>query len=122
MKLESTGLHVLLLLILAQDQGRSLLTSTIACTSMGWFTFLSVHFIEVEWLTEFCFCETVILKFEHYVPRHKVNIQNGKMCYLFQNPIIKAFLAGSVSGTCSTILFQPLDLVKTRIQTQKSTG
>lgn len=33
------------------------------------------------------------------------------------NPIIKAFLAGSLSGTCSTILFQPLDLVKTRIQT-----
>jgi len=32
------------------------------------------------------------------------------------NPIVKSFLAGSFSGTCSTILFQPLDLVKTRIQ------
>ncbi|XP_050299679.1 mitochondrial glycine transporter-like isoform X2 [Anthonomus grandis grandis] len=31
-------------------------------------------------------------------------------------PIIKAFLAGSFSGTCSTVLFQPLDLVKTRLQ------
>lgn len=32
------------------------------------------------------------------------------------NPVMKAFLAGSFSGTCSTVLFQPLDLVKTRIQ------
>ena len=32
------------------------------------------------------------------------------------NPVMKAFLAGSLSGTCSTVLFQPLDLVKTRIQ------
>ncbi|KAI4456866.1 mitochondrial glycine transporter [Holotrichia oblita] len=31
-------------------------------------------------------------------------------------PILKAFMAGSVSGTCSTLLFQPLDLVKTRLQ------
>ncbi|VEN51604.1 unnamed protein product [Callosobruchus maculatus] len=29
------------------------------------------------------------------------------------HPILKAFLAGSFSGTFSTILFQPLDLVKT---------
>lgn len=34
------------------------------------------------------------------------------------NPVVKSFLAGSFSGTCSTILFQPLDLVKTRIQSQ----
>jgi len=34
------------------------------------------------------------------------------------NPVFKAFLAGSFSGTCSTVLFQPLDLVKTRIQQQ----
>lgn len=32
------------------------------------------------------------------------------------HPVMKAFLAGSVSGTCSTILFQPLDLIKTRLQ------
>ncbi|KAF6199043.1 hypothetical protein GE061_007068 [Apolygus lucorum] len=32
------------------------------------------------------------------------------------NPVLKAFLAGSISGTCSTVLFQPLDLVKTRLQ------
>jgi solute carrier family 25 protein 38 len=31
-------------------------------------------------------------------------------------PMVKAFLAGSFSGTFSTILFQPLDLVKTRLQ------
>lgn len=35
---------------------------------------------------------------------------------MLTNPIVKSFLAGSFSGTCSTILFQPLDLVKTRIQ------
>lgn len=32
------------------------------------------------------------------------------------HPVIKAFLAGSFSGTFSTIIFQPLDLVKTRLQ------
>lgn len=32
------------------------------------------------------------------------------------NPVVKSFLAGSFSGTCSTLLFQPLDLVKTKIQ------
>nr|XP_015800697.2 mitochondrial glycine transporter B [Nothobranchius furzeri] len=32
-------------------------------------------------------------------------------------PAIKAFVCGSLSGTCSTLLFQPLDLVKTRLQT-----
>lgn len=32
------------------------------------------------------------------------------------SPVMKAFLAGSASGTCSTIIFQPLDLVKTRMQ------
>ncbi|KAL4240286.1 hypothetical protein ACF0H5_001080 [Mactra antiquata] len=35
---------------------------------------------------------------------------------LYQSPVIKSFLAGSLSGTCSTLLFQPLDLVKTRVQ------
>uniref|UniRef100_UPI0025AEA252 mitochondrial glycine transporter A-like n=1 Tax=Doryrhamphus excisus TaxID=161450 RepID=UPI0025AEA252 len=34
---------------------------------------------------------------------------------------IKAFVCGSLSGTCSTLLFQPLDLVKTRLQTLQST-
>ncbi|KAK3583630.1 hypothetical protein CHS0354_039456 [Potamilus streckersoni] len=32
------------------------------------------------------------------------------------SPVVKSFLAGSFSGICSTILFQPLDLIKTRIQ------
>jgi solute carrier family 25 protein 38 len=32
------------------------------------------------------------------------------------SPVVKAFLAGSMSGTCSTIMFQPLDVVKTRLQ------
>lgn len=29
----------------------------------------------------------------------------------------KSMAAGCISGTCSTLLFQPFDLVKTRIQT-----
>uniref|UniRef100_A0A8C7YER6 Solute carrier family 25 member 38 n=1 Tax=Oryzias sinensis TaxID=183150 RepID=A0A8C7YER6_9TELE len=37
------------------------------------------------------------------------------------HPPVKAFMCGSVSGTCSTLLFQPLDLVKTRLQTLQST-
>ncbi|KAI8436153.1 hypothetical protein MSG28_004242 [Choristoneura fumiferana] len=32
------------------------------------------------------------------------------------HPVFKAFLAGSFSGTFSTVLLQPLDLVKTRLQ------
>ncbi|XP_043283310.1 mitochondrial glycine transporter-like isoform X2 [Venturia canescens] len=36
-------------------------------------------------------------------------------------PILKSFLAGSFSGTFSTILFQPLDLVKTRLQSTVNT-
>ena len=47
-----------------------------------------------------------------------LTIQNyntsGSFC--FQSPVVKSFLAGSLSGTCSTLLFQPLDLVKTRVQ------
>lgn len=38
------------------------------------------------------------------------------------SPLVKSFLAGSLSGTCSTILFQPLDLVKTRIQSPLAIG
>ncbi|PWA15478.1 hypothetical protein CCH79_00014706 [Gambusia affinis] len=36
------------------------------------------------------------------------------------HPTVKAFMCGSFSGTCSTLLFQPLDLVKTRLQTSQS--
>ena len=36
--------------------------------------------------------------------------------------MVKAFLAGSMSGTCSTLLFQPLDVVKTRLQTAATCG
>ncbi|KAM8930333.1 mitochondrial glycine transporter [Pelodytes ibericus] len=32
------------------------------------------------------------------------------------HPVLKAFFCGSLSGTCSTLLFQPLDLIKTRLQ------
>jgi len=35
-----------------------------------------------------------------------------------KSPMMAAFMAGSFSGVCSTILFQPLDLMKTRIQTE----
>ncbi|XP_026215273.1 mitochondrial glycine transporter B-like isoform X1 [Anabas testudineus] len=36
------------------------------------------------------------------------------------HPALKAFMCGSLSGTCSTLLFQPLDLVKTRLQTLRN--
>ncbi|CAK1596393.1 unnamed protein product [Parnassius mnemosyne] len=42
-----------------------------------------------------------------------VDVNNSNDNY---HPVFKAFLAGSFSGTFSTILFQPLDLVKTRLQ------
>ncbi|XP_077462347.1 mitochondrial glycine transporter B isoform X1 [Stigmatopora argus] len=38
------------------------------------------------------------------------------------HPALKAFMCGSLSGTCSTLLFQPLDLVKTRLQTLQNTA
>ncbi|KAI0232370.1 Mitochondrial glycine transporter [Lamellibrachia satsuma] len=38
------------------------------------------------------------------------------------SPLMKSFLAGAFSGTCSTILFQPLDLVKTRLQAPVALG
>jgi len=34
-----------------------------------------------------------------------------------KSPLVRSFIGGSFSATCSTILFQPLDLIKTRIQT-----
>lgn len=36
--------------------------------------------------------------------------------YLSEHPMLKSFLVGSLSGTCSTLLFQPFDLLKTRVQ------
>ncbi|XP_053577347.1 mitochondrial glycine transporter [Bombina bombina] len=38
------------------------------------------------------------------------------------HPVLKAFLCGSLSGTCSTLLFQPLDLVKTLLQAAQPTA
>jgi len=35
---------------------------------------------------------------------------------LMERSITKSFLAGSFSGACSCLLFQPLDLIKTRVQ------
>lgn len=43
----------------------------------------------------------------------------SKMEIFLSYPVLKAFMCGSVSGTCSTLLFQPLDLVKTRLQTSQ---
>lgn len=44
------------------------------------------------------------------------NSYRGLTLSISGSPVVKAFMAGSLSGTCSTLLFQPLDLVKTRIQ------
>ncbi|XP_055335841.1 mitochondrial glycine transporter B-like isoform X2 [Paramacrobiotus metropolitanus] len=35
---------------------------------------------------------------------------------LLSNTTLRSFVAGSFTGVCSTLLFQPLDLIKTRIQ------
>ncbi|XP_023240292.1 solute carrier family 25 member 38-A-like [Centruroides sculpturatus] len=47
---------------------------------------------------------------------------NSVMDLVHGYPLLKSFLAGALSGTCSTLLFQPLDLVKTRIQNASSRG
>lgn len=41
-------------------------------------------------------------------------IRRGRV--LFQTPVMDSFLAGTFSGTCSTTLFQPFELLKTRLQ------
>lgn len=41
---------------------------------------------------------------------------------IVSSPLLKSFLAGSLSGTCSTLLFQPLDLLKTRLQQPQTDG
>ncbi|XP_014679058.1 PREDICTED: solute carrier family 25 member 38-A-like [Priapulus caudatus] len=38
------------------------------------------------------------------------------------HPMVQSFVVGAFSGTCSTIIFQPLDLVKTRIQAPATVG
>ncbi|XP_054925489.2 mitochondrial glycine transporter A-like isoform X1 [Dermacentor andersoni] len=41
---------------------------------------------------------------------------------IISSPLVKSFLAGSLSGTFSTLLFQPLDLLKTRLQQPQISG
>ncbi|XP_029358008.1 mitochondrial glycine transporter B-like isoform X2 [Echeneis naucrates] len=49
--------------------------------------------------------------------QEKQNSQNQAQGSLGKaHPALKAFMCGSLSGTCSTLLFQPLDLIKTRLQ------
>ncbi|XP_077979412.1 mitochondrial glycine transporter A-like [Glandiceps talaboti] len=45
-----------------------------------------------------------------------------RMDSIISSPLCKSFIAGSVSGTCSTVLFQPLDLLKTRLQAPITVG
>ena len=47
-----------------------------------------------------------------------VDIDNCVFLFFLQTSLVKAFIAGSLSGTCSTLLFQPFDLVKTRLQVE----
>ncbi|XP_011066154.1 PREDICTED: solute carrier family 25 member 38-like isoform X1 [Acromyrmex echinatior] len=49
---------------------------------------------------------------------HPIDLNSGETKINEDYPILKSFLAGSFSGTFSTILFQPLDLVKTRLQSR----
>ena len=68
-------------------------------------------------LRHVCLAELTDIKLKKSVAL--LNVDKRKMD-LLANPVFKAFLAGSFSGTCTTILFQPLDLVKTRIQSSKA--
>jgi len=38
-----------------------------------------------------------------------------------EDPLLRSFIGGSLSASFSTVLFQPLDLIKTRLQTNSST-
>lgn len=50
-------------------------------------------------------------------------VESKKMLESYiSSPLVKSFMAGSVSGTCTTILLQPLDLVKTRLQSPVALG
>ncbi|GAB1868584.1 Mitochondrial glycine transporter [Camponotus japonicus] len=49
---------------------------------------------------------------------HPIDLESVETKINEDYPILKSFLAGSFSGTFSTILFQPLDLVKTRLQSR----
>lgn len=53
--------------------------------------------------------------------RQSIDIKKMIESYL-SSPLLKSFMAGSVSGTCTTILLQPLDLVKTRLQCPVAIG
>ncbi|XP_003702984.1 mitochondrial glycine transporter isoform X1 [Megachile rotundata] len=49
---------------------------------------------------------------------YSIDPESGNTKIKEDYPILKSFLAGSLSGTFSTILFQPLDLIKTRLQSR----
>ncbi|XP_070579774.1 mitochondrial glycine transporter B-like [Ptychodera flava] len=46
----------------------------------------------------------------------------NQMDSIIASPVFKSFIAGSVSGTCSTVLFQPLELLKTKLQAPIKVG
>ena len=46
----------------------------------------------------------------------KKSTSNSQSEPKMENSVLKAFSAGALSGTCSTVILQPLDLIKTRIQ------
>ncbi|XP_033186577.1 mitochondrial glycine transporter isoform X1 [Bombus vancouverensis nearcticus] len=49
---------------------------------------------------------------------YSIDPEHGETKIKEDYPVLKSFLVGSLSGTFSTILFQPLDLVKTRLQSK----
>ncbi|KAM8879347.1 mitochondrial glycine transporter B-like isoform 1-T1 [Spinachia spinachia] len=61
--------------------------------------------------------------FKTAAPREKQDsASRSKMESAAAHPALKAFMCGSLSGTCSTLLFQPLDLIKTRLQNNATSG
>ncbi|KAL6455774.1 hypothetical protein MHYP_G00356250 [Metynnis hypsauchen] len=63
--------------------------------------------------------ERELREFSSSSPQHPTESSSSLsiMEVVMAHPALKAFMCGSLSGTCSTLLFQPLDLVKTRLQT-----
>ncbi|XP_013392430.1 solute carrier family 25 member 38-B-like isoform X1 [Lingula anatina] len=56
------------------------------------------------------------------VSDHKLPSHASVRVMIDSSPVLKSFLAGSFSGTCSVLLFQPLDLIKTRLQSSVVKG
>ncbi|XP_055875664.1 mitochondrial glycine transporter A-like isoform X1 [Biomphalaria glabrata] len=61
-------------------------------------------------------------KHESNVSQPNIKSNQPWLKNIYATPVVKSFIAGTLSGTCSTVLFQPFDLVKTRLQKSVNIG